>query len=162
VTKISTATESDRMVEFKEGVTFLKNDYPEKALPKLRRAYETDQNNPYYISFLGLALARGEQKWDEASQLCERAIQLKRTEIQFHMNLVEVYALAGRRDHALLTLDYAAKSFGNDRRLTRVRGKLIKRRNPLISIFGRQHFLNRALGELRHRILERLHERDGA
>jgi len=67
VTERTTGTESDRMVEFREGVELLKNEYPEKALVKLRRAFESDKRNPYYISFLGLSIARAEQNWDDAS-----------------------------------------------------------------------------------------------
>src|ERR1700687_4864049 len=101
VTEMTKGAEPDRMVDFKEGVELLKNEYPEKALVKLRRAFESDKHNPYYISFLGLSIARAEQKWDQALELCETAVQLKRKEIQFHMNLIEVCALAGLGDQAL-------------------------------------------------------------
>jgi tetratricopeptide (TPR) repeat protein len=152
-------TEPDHMIEFREGVELLQNEYPEKALVKLRRAFESDKHNPYYISFLGLSIARAEQKWDEAWELCESAVQLKRKEIQFHLNLVEVYALARQREKALDRLHSASRLFGNDSRLKRIRNKLEKRRAPLLPFFGRRHFLNRELGKLRHRILKHLHER---
>jgi Flp pilus assembly protein TadD len=148
--------EPDHRVEFKEGVELLKNEYPEKALVRLRRAFEGDKSNPYYMSFLGLSMARADQEWEQASELCETAIQLNRKEIKFHLNLVEVYALAGQREEALHTLDYASKQFGGDGRLKRARSKLQKRSAPLLPFFGRTHFLNRELGKLRHRILKRL------
>ena len=151
-------TEPDHMVEFREGVELLKNEYPEKALVRLRRAYEGDKSNPYYISFLGLSIARAEQKWDQAAELCESAIKLNRKEIKFHLNLVEVYALAGQREEALHTLDYASKQFGSDGRLKRARSKLQKRSAPVLPFVGRKHFLNRELGKLRHRIMKRLDE----
>ncbi len=65
--------EPDHMVEFREGVELLKNKYPEKALVKLRRAFESDKRNPYYISFLGLSMARAEQKWDHALKLFDES-----------------------------------------------------------------------------------------
>ncbi len=123
---------------------------------RLRRAFESDKHNPYYISFLGLSMARAEQKWDHASELCEMAVQLKRNEIQFHLNLVEVYARAGLRDKALDKLDGALRLFGDDARLKRARARVVKRRVPVLPFFGRNHFLNRELGKLRHRILKRL------
>jgi tetratricopeptide (TPR) repeat protein len=147
------------MVDFREGVELLKNQYPEKALARLRRAFESDKHNPYYISFLGLSIARAEHKWDQALELCETAVQLKRKEIKFHLNLVEVYALAGLRDNALHKLDGALRLFGDDARLKRARSKMEKRRAPLLPFFGRQHFLNRELGRLRHRITKRLDKR---
>jgi hypothetical protein len=51
-------------------------------------AFESDKHNAYYISFLGLAIARAQRKWDQAADLCELAVQLKPAEIQFHLNLI--------------------------------------------------------------------------
>jgi tetratricopeptide (TPR) repeat protein len=144
------------MVEFREGIKLLKNEYPQKALVRLKRAFESDKHNAYYISFFGLAIARAQRKWDQASDLCEIAVQLKPTEIQFHLNLGEVYALAGRREKALDKLEYALRLFGDDARLVQARSKVEKRRAPVLPFFGRGHFLNRELGKLRHRILKNL------
>jgi hypothetical protein len=86
--------------------------------------------------------------------LCETAVQLKRKEIKFHLNLIEV-ALAGWREKALLELDNASKLFGDDTRLKRFRAKVVERRAPVLPFFERSHFLNRELGKLRHRMLKR-------
>jgi tetratricopeptide (TPR) repeat protein len=153
VTEMTKGTEPGHMVEFREGVELLKNEYPEKALVKLRHAFEGDKHNPYYISFLGLSIARAEQKFDQASELCETAVKLKRSEIQFHLNLVAVYALAGLRDKALHKLDGALRLFGNDARLKRARNKVVKRQVPVLRFLERSHFLNRELGKLRHRVM---------
>jgi len=146
----------DPMIEFRKGVELLKNEYPQKALVRFRRAFESDKHNPYYISFLGLSIARAQRKWDQASELCEIALQLKPTEIQFHLNLGEVYASAGLREKALDKLDSALQLFGEDARLKRARSNVEMRRNPLLPFFGREHILNRELGKLRHRALKRL------
>ena len=155
VSEKTTGTEPDHMVEFREGVELLKNEYPEKAVVKLQRAFEADKRNPYYISFLGLSIARAEQNWEQALDLCETAVLLKRKEIKFHMNLIEVYALAGWREKALRKLDNASKLFGDDARLKRFRAKVVERRAPVLPFFGRNHCLNRELGKLRHRMLKR-------
>jgi tetratricopeptide (TPR) repeat protein len=152
-TEITKGTVFDPLVEFREGVELLKNEYPEKALVRFQRAFECDKHNAYYISFLGLAIARAQSKWDQASELCEMAVQLNSREIQFHLNLGEVYASAGLREKALDKLDYALGLFGDDTRLMQARRKVEKRRVPLLPFFGREHFLNRELGKLRHRIL---------
>ena len=145
--------ELDPMVEFREGVKLLKNEYPQKALVRLRRAFESDKHNAYYVSFLGLSIARAQRKWDQAWELCEIAVQLKPTEIQFHLNLGEVYASAGLREKALDKLDDALELFGEDARLKQARSKVQNRRAPLLPFFGREHCLNREIGKLRHRIL---------
>jgi len=81
-------------------------------------------------------------------------VQLNPKEIQFHLNLGEVYALAGRREKALGKLERALRLFGDDARLVQARGKVVKRRALVLPFFGRGHFLNRELGKLRHRILK--------
>jgi tetratricopeptide (TPR) repeat protein len=140
--------------EFKEGVELLKNEYPQKAVAKFKRALECDKHNPYYMSFLGLSIARAQRKWDQASELCEMAIQLKPKEIQFYLNLGEVYAASGMRERALDKLDDAVQLFGQDARLKQARSRVQNRRNPILPFFGREHFLNRELGKLRHRALK--------
>jgi Flp pilus assembly protein TadD len=144
------------MMEFREGVELLKNEYPQKAVAKLRRAYECDKHNPYFMSFLGLSIARAQRKWEQASELCETAVRLKPKEIQFYLNLGEVYAASGMRERALDKLDDAVQLFGEDARLKQARSKVQNRRNPILPFFGRTHFLNRELGKLRHRALNYL------
>jgi hypothetical protein len=66
-----------------------------------------------------------------------------------------VYALAGWQEKALRKVDNASKLFGNDARLKRFRAKVVERREPVLPLLGRGHFLNRELGKLRHRMLKR-------
>jgi tetratricopeptide (TPR) repeat protein len=153
-TEITTSKSHDSLAEFKEGVKLLKSDYPQKALVKLQSAFESDKHNPYYISFLGVAIARAQQNWAQATELCDMAVQLNPKETQFHLNLAEVYALAGLREMSLDKLDYALGLFGDDPRLKRARSKVEKRRASVLPFFGREHFLNRELGKLRHRLLK--------
>jgi tetratricopeptide (TPR) repeat protein len=144
----------DSIEEFKKGVEMLKSANPQKALLRFRRAFEVDQHNPYYISFLGLSIARAQRNWDQASELCEIAVQIKPTEIQFHLNLAEVCASAGLREKALDKLDIALERFGEDPQLRQARSKVELRRTPPLPFIRREHFLNRELGKLRHRLLK--------
>src|SRR6204780_4030474 len=112
--KVKNPTKPDPVADFKEGVDLLKNGYPQRALVLLRRAFECEKRNPYYLSFLGLSIARAERKWDQASEFCEITAQLKRSESQFHLNLAEVYQLAGRNSKAIDTLAAALELSGND------------------------------------------------
>jgi Flp pilus assembly protein TadD len=153
--KLLSLSKSDPVADFKEGVALLKNGYPQRALVRLRRAFECEKRNPYYLSFLGLSIARAERKWDQASELCEIAVHLKRQEAQFRLNLAEVYQLAGRRTQAVDTLDAALEVFSNDERLKRARSRVEKRRLPVLSFLNRDNVLNRHLGKLRHRAFKR-------
>ncbi len=140
--------------EFKTGLTFLRDNYAQKALPHMRRAVELDKNNPYYMSYLGVVLARSEQKWGEAERLCDSAVRMKRNQAQLYLNLAEVYATAGRRDEAVEALQSGLKFARRDVRLTIAMNKLTRRRSPVLNFLGRKHPLNRQLGILRHRTLQ--------
>ena len=140
--------------EFKTGLTFLRDNYAQKALPHMRRAVELDKNNPYYMSYLGVVLARSEGKWGEAERLCDSAVRMKRNQAQLYLNLAEVYAAAGRRDDAVDALQSGLKYARRDVRLTIAMNKLTRRRAPVLSFLARRHPLNRQLGILRHRTMQ--------
>src|SRR5690242_4414994 len=139
--------------EFKIGLTQLRDNYAVKALPHMRRAVDLDKNNPYYMSYLGVVLARSEKKWGEAEKLCDGAVRLKRNQAQLYLNLAEVYATAGRRDEAVEALQAGLKYARRDIRLNIAMNKLTKRRSPVLSFLQRQHPINKGLGRLRHQTL---------
>jgi predicted Zn-dependent protease len=140
--------------EFKQGLTLLRDDYALKALPHMRRAMELDKNNPYYMSYLGVALARSEQKWAEAEKLCDAAVRLKRNQAQLYLNLADVYKEAGRAEDAIEALQAGLKFARRDVRLTIALNRLIPRRPPVFSFLSRKNVFNRGMGRLRHRALQ--------
>ena len=137
--------------EFKQALDRMRDSDPEQALPHMRRAVELESQNPFYLSYLGLLMARAEQRWGEAEHLCATAVKLKRDQAQLYLNLAEVYVCAGRRDDAAATLTEGVKYARRDVRLQLMLGKLVVRRRPVIPFLHRRHFLNRHLGALRHR-----------
>jgi Flp pilus assembly protein TadD len=152
----ASAAETDPVANFKQGIGLLKTGHPKEALVLFRAAFECEKHNPYYLSYLGLSVARAERDWERASELCEIAVQLKRKEIQFYLNLAEVYSLSKRPEKQFDILDAAIELFGDDKRLRQARSRLNKRRPPVLSFFSRDHVLNRKLGKLRHRALGHL------
>jgi len=139
--------------EFKQGLTFLRDNFAVKALPHMKRAVELEKNNPYYMSYLGVVLARSEHKWGEAEKLCDGAVRLKRNQAQLYLNLAEVYATAGRRDDAVEALQAGLKFARRDIRLNIAMNKLTRRRQPVLSFLKRHHPINRSLGKIRHQTL---------
>ena len=119
--------------EFKTGLTLLRDNYANKALAHMKRAVDLDKNNPYYMSYLGVVLARSEQKWGEAERLCDTA---------------------GRRDEAVEALQSGLKFARRDVRLTIAMNRLAERRPPVLTFLTRQNPLNRQLGMLRHKTLQ--------
>jgi Flp pilus assembly protein TadD len=146
--------------EFKQGLTLLRDNYAGRALPHMQRAIELDRNNPYYMSYLGVVLARSEQKWGEAERLCDAAVRMKRNQAQLYLNLAEVYATAGRRDEAVDALQAGLKFARRDVRLTIAMNRLMQRREPVLSFLKRKHPVNRQLGLLRHRAMRMLGRRE--
>src|SRR5260370_11504450 len=144
--------EQSALGEFKQGVKLLRNGQSAEAFEYLKHAAESNQQNPYYLSFLGVSVARAQRKWNAAVQLCEAAVSLRRNEVQLYLNLAEVYVAAGRRDDAVAVLDRASIYSSVDARIKRPRGELGKRNPPVLPFLERGHFLNRSLGKLRHRV----------
>lgn len=144
--------EESALSEFKLGFNLLRKGQPGEAFEYLHHAAELDQKNPFYLSFLGVSLARSQRKWAAAVELCEKALSLRRNEAQLYLNLAEVYLSAGRRDDAVEVLDKGLIYFGTDARIKRARANLGKRRSPVLPFLERGHFLNRSLGKLRRRV----------
>ena len=145
--------EQSALAEFKQGIELLRNGKSDEAVEYLRHAAELKQQNPYYLSFLGVSVARAQRKWAAAVELCETALSLRRSEAQLYLNLAEVYVSAGRRDDAVEALDRGLHYLSADPRIRRARANLGRRRSPVLPFLDRGHFLNRSLGKLRHRVL---------
>jgi Flp pilus assembly protein TadD len=149
-------TDTEAFREFKTGLSLLRENFVDRAVPHMRRAVDLDKNNPYYMSYLGVVLARSEKKWGEAENLCDSAVRMKRNQAQLYLNLADVYKSAGRRDDAVETLQAGLKFARRDVRLNIAMNKLVPRRDPVLGFLGRTHPINRQLGLLRHRTLHML------
>ncbi len=139
--------------EFKTGLTLLRDNYSAKALEHIQRAAELEKNNPYYMSYLGVALARTERRWADAERMCDTAVRMKRNQAQLYLNLAEVYLASGRREDAREALLSGMKYARRDIRLNIAMAKLTNRRSPVFSFLERKHPLNRHFGMLRHKTL---------
>jgi Flp pilus assembly protein TadD len=144
--------EASALSEFKQGISLLRNGHSAEALEYLRHAAQLEQQNPLYLSFLGVSVARAQRKWEAAVTLCETALSLRRTEAQLYLNLAEVYVSAGQRDNAVAVLDRGLIYFRVDARIRRARANLGRRCPPVLSFLEREHFLNRELGKIRNRL----------
>lgn len=146
-------TETEAFKEFKQGLALLRDNFADKALAHMQKAAQLEKNNPYYMSYLGVVMARSEEKWAEAEKLCDSAVRLKRNQAQLYLNLAEVYATAGRKDDAVETLQAGLKYARRDVRLNLAINRLVQRRPPVFSFLSRRHPLNRQIGRIRHRTL---------
>jgi Flp pilus assembly protein TadD len=145
-------SQPEALREFKEGLRMWRNFCPRQGLVRLKRAAELDKLNPFYLSYLGLALATVEGKTLEAEGLCYDAVQKRRNQPELYLNLAEVYCLAGRKEDAIETLATGLKLTRHDVRLSEALEKLGHRRPPVLLFLNRKNFLNVQLGKLRYRV----------
>ena len=147
--------EDSAIADFKLGINLLRKGHSAEATEHFRHAAELEQENPYYLSFLGVSVARAQRKWAAAVKLCQMALSLRRNEAQLYLNLAEVYVSAGQRDEAVEVLDRALIYFSADTRIRRARANLGMRSSPVLPFLERGHFLNKSLGKLRRRVSRR-------
>jgi predicted Zn-dependent protease len=140
--------------EFRAGLTFLRGGDAQKALPHLRSALDQEPDNPYYISYMGVAVAAAEQKWAEAEKLCHSAMRMNRRQAQLYLNLAEVYVAADRKQDAADILARGLHYTPHDLRLKMALDRLAMRRPPILSFLPRTHVINRNLGKIRHHALQ--------
>jgi predicted Zn-dependent protease len=140
--------------EFREGVTRLRAGDAHKALPHFRSALDHEPGNPFYVSYVGLALAAAEQKWAEAEKLCHSAMRMNRRHAQLYLNLAEVYVAADRKQDAADILARGLHFAPHDIRLKMALDRLALRRPPILNFLPRRHVINRNLGRIRHQALQ--------
>jgi predicted Zn-dependent protease len=140
--------------EFRTGLTYLRGGDAMKALPHLKSALEEEPSNPFYISYMGVAIAATEQKWAEAEELCRSAIRMSRRQAQLYLNLAEIYVAADRKQDAADTLIRGLRYAPHDQRLKIGLDRLAIRRPPVLPFLPRAHAVNRSLGKLRHQAMQ--------
>jgi len=142
--------------QFRAGLALLRGGDANKAFPHLKCAFEEEPANPFYTSYMGVAIAATQQKWAEAEELCRSAIRMSRRQAQLYLNLAEVYVGADRKQDAADTLVRGLRYAPHDRRLKMSLDRLAIRRSPVLPFLSRTHTVNRNLGKLRHHALQAL------
>jgi predicted Zn-dependent protease len=140
--------------EFRAGLALLRGGDAHKAMPHLRSAFDQEPDNPFYISYLGVAIAATEQKWAEAEKLCHAAMRKNRRQAQLYLNLAEVYVAADRKQDAADVLARGLHYAPHDLRLKMALDRLALRRSPVLPFLPRAHVVNRNLGKIRHHALQ--------
>jgi predicted Zn-dependent protease len=140
--------------EFRAGLAYLRGGDATKALPHLKSALEEEPSNPFYISYMGVAIAATQQKWADAEELCRSAIRMSRRQAQLYLNLAEIYVAADRKQDAADTLLRGLRYAPHDQRLKIGLDRLAVRRPPVLPFLPRTHLMNRSLGKLRHQAMQ--------
>lgn len=143
--------QSEAIQVFRVGLANLRDGQSFEALAAFRQAASLEPQNPYFLSYYGLALARSSRNWDEAEALCLAALRMRRQIPQLYLNLAELYRFRGRPGDAVDTLTDAMRYTGGDSRIKEALSVLGVRKPPVLKFLGRKNPLNRYLGRMRHR-----------
>ncbi len=134
---------------YQVGVELLRRGFPEDAFGRLSQAILADSKSPCVQSAYALSLALARREWERAAQLAERAVEEEFYNPELHVNLGRIYLVGGKRGKAVQALRAALNVDPDNRAAHAELARLERRRRPVLSFFGRDHPLNRALGRLR-------------
>lgn len=107
-----------------------------------------------YFAYLGYGMARNQGQEQEGARLCRRAIELEFHEPENYYCLAKVCLLMNDRRAAVDAIDRGLEIDSAYRELVELKQRLGMRRAPVLPFLPRQSFLNRALGKIRHQLLE--------
>lgn len=149
--------QSEAIQVFRFGLAHLRDGQSFEALAAFRQAASLEPQNPYFLSYYGLALGCTSRNWDEAEALCLAGLRKRRQIPQLYLNLADLYRCRGRVADAVETLTDGLRYTGSDGRLVEALATFGVRRPPVFSFLGRSHPLNKYMGMARHKTLGMFH-----
>jgi len=141
------------------GCAYLKEANYKEALVYFRRLvtyYEEDPSSvvpPELLSYYGLAVALGENRFREAVTYCTTAIKKEFYRPDFYVNLARVHLKSNQRSSAVDVLNKGLKVDGGDPEILSELRKLGMRRRPFFGFLTRGNVLNKYLGIIASRFL---------
>jgi len=100
-----------------------------------------------YLSYLGLAVAHADRKYNDAEQLCRRSIEVEYHRPEHYHNLGEVFLLANRPADAIKAFNQALSWNPNFEASNDTLRKLGIRKPPVVPALPRSHPINVMLGK---------------
>jgi len=110
-------------------------------------------NASLYLSYLGCALARVQDRKKEALVLCRRAVKVEFYQPENWANLAEVMMLSGMRKEAVEALQQGLQIDPQHERLHELSERLGLRRHSILGFLDRSNPLNHLLGRVRNDVL---------
>jgi hypothetical protein len=136
------------------GVALCRSGEWDKGMQLLARAVEAkgvgDELPGSAYSFLGFAVAHKQRKIRDGLKLCEHGVKIQFYEPDNHWNLARVHMLAGNRKLAVDSISRGLKLDPQHAGLRAMRKEIGIRKKPVFRFLGRDNFINRLLGRIRH------------
>ena len=146
------SADSDAEELYKAGLFLLKRDRVKEALTAFKRAFMIKDKEPRYMSYLGLCLALAEGKAREATQLCEKAVQMEFFRAELFLNLGRVYLVSGNRKKAHMAFRKGLALDRENRNLQKELDKMGIRKQPVFPFLERKHPINKLAGKVLYRL----------
>ena len=137
---------------FKAGLFLLKRGRVESALSAFKGALALKENEPRYMSYLGLCLAMTQGRAREGVALCEMAAKKEFYRSEMFLNLGRAYLYAGnrRKSHSAFR-----RGLSLDRENSDIKGELDRmgvRRPPVFPFLDRKSAVNKLAGKLLNKL----------
>lgn len=117
------------------------------------RSHSDLSNASLYLSYLGCAIARVQDRTKEARALCEHAVEVEFYHAENWANLAEVMQLSGMPKEAISAVKQGLRLDPQNERLQEMQANLGFRRRPIVGFLDRGNPINHILGRLRNDIM---------
>lgn len=129
---------------------------PDERLRLLEDAHRRDLNDPFAMSYHGMAISTLRGRYQQGIVFCEEAVRRLGPHPDLLVNLAKAYLAARNKREAVRALRRAlARTSGEHQSARDELFALGLRRPPVIPFLPRSFFLNKYLGMLRHRLFYR-------
>lgn len=143
------------LAAYEEGRTAFAARDLETAHRAFERAHRRDSRDPRFMSWYGLTLVLVEKNSLLGIELCDQALRAVGPDPELLLNLARVHLALNQRERAVRAILRGLEAFPDHPGLIAARDGIGIRRPPVISFLSRDNPLNRILGRLRHRWLQR-------
>jgi len=139
----------------RRGRALLAEGDPEAAMQHLRPAFEQHPAHPKLRSAYGLALGLARQRYHEALELCQSAVNQEYFDPAHYLNVARLNLAYGFRSEALRYVRRARMIDPASPEVAALLEQLGLRSRPVLPFLPRPHLLNRWLGAIRAVFLRR-------
>lgn len=138
---------------FELGLVSFRDDAVEEARRCFQAVHDADPEHARARSYLGVCVARGERRLDEAVALCTSASKQEFFNPEVYLNLARVYLSFGFKVEGRRYLLRGQMIDPANAEINQVLGQLGQRVSPVLPFLPWCHFMNRWLGSAKHALV---------
>ena len=143
------------LAAFEAGLAAFEARDVEGAHVAFERAHRRAPSDPRFMSWYGVTLVLVEKNSNLGLVLCEQALRATGADAELLLNQARVHVALRQRERAVRAILRGLEAFPDDPRLLAARDAIRMRRPPVVPFLSRDNPVNRVLGRLRHRWVQR-------